>query len=546
MTLFFRHKTTPCHARDAEKRTGHSFAPRLPSLGQQAWVYRSGSIAGAGRQGDDPACHGSGLPERHSHGTPVRGGNAPFELVLGSGFGGMMRRIIVPLCLALGACVPNTASEMPSRAATHEESAMPAMKMFGSPQPMPPARSNRDIERDFLELAFQLESGRTLPYLSRFDGPITIRVTGSPPPTLMPDLNRVVNRLRTEAGIDVMAVRGGDANITIEAVSRSDIRRHLPQAACFVVPNISSLAEYSKARHTRATNWSLLTERQRLAVFLPNDASPQEVRDCLHEELAQAIGPLNDLYRLPDSVFNDDNVHTVLTGYDMLILRTYYDRSLRNGMSRRDVADRLPAILARINPGGQTMPPRTLDPTPRKWIDAIQSALGPGAKPSQRRAAATQALNLATTLGWSDHRRAFSHYAMGRLLQATDPTIAQDHFILAQRYFGTRPDTALHRAYVASQLAAYAINAGNAEEATYLITPHLDTAARHENAALLATLLMLRAEALELSGRAAEGQNVRVDSLGWARYGFGSDWAVRAKLREIGALNPARQRQGTL
>jgi len=34
--------------------------------------------------------------------------------------------------------------------------------------------------------------------------------------------------------------------------------------------------------------------------------SPQEVRDCLHEELAQALGPLNDLYRLPDSVFNDD------------------------------------------------------------------------------------------------------------------------------------------------------------------------------------------------------------------------------------------------
>jgi len=363
---------------------------------------------------------------------------------------------------------------------------------------------------------------------------------------LAPDLRRLLHRLRREAGIDIALAGGPEAAITVQAVTRAEIRRALPQAACFVVPNVSSLAEYRSKRRSRSVSWSQLERREKLAIFVPNDSSPQEVRDCLHEELAQAIGPLNDLYRLPDSVFNDDNVHTVLTGYDMLILRTYYDRSLRNGMSRRDVADRLPAILARINPGGQTMPPRTLDPTPRKWIDAIQSALGPGAKPSQRRAAATQALNLATTLGWSDHRRAFSHYAMGRLLQATDPTIAQDHFILAQRYFGTRPDTALHRAYVASQLAAYAINAGNAEEATYLITPHLDTAARHENAALLATLLMLRAEALELSGRAAEGQNVRVDSLGWARYGFGSDWAVRAKLREIGALNPARQRQGTL
>ena len=57
-----------------------------------------------------------------------------------------------------------------------------------------------------------------------------------------------------------------------------------------------------------------MRERQRVAVFLPADAAPQELRDCLHEEIAQALGPLNDLYRLPDSIFNDDNVHTVLTG----------------------------------------------------------------------------------------------------------------------------------------------------------------------------------------------------------------------------------------
>jgi hypothetical protein len=31
-----------------------------------------------------------------------------------------------------------------------------------------------------------------------------------------------------------------------------------------------------------------------------------------------------------------------------------------------------------------------------------------------------------------------------------------------------------------------------------------------------------------------------MDSLGWARYGFGSDWAVRAKLREISSLNPLK------
>ena len=76
------------------------------------------------------------------------------------------------------------------------------------------------------------------------------------------------------------------------------------------------------------------------------------------------------------------------------------------------------------------------------------------------------------------------------------------------------------------------------------MAPHFDTAARHENAALLSTLLLLRAEALDLTGRVSEAREVRMDSLGWARYGFGADWAVRAKLREIAALNPLKGPRG--
>ena len=56
--------------------------------------------------------------------------------------------------------------------------------------------------------------------------------------------------------------------------------------------------------------------------------------------------------------------------------------------------------------------------------------------------------------------------------------------------------------------------------------------------------MLLRAEALELAGRSGEATTVRLDSLGWARYGFGPDWAVRAKLREIGALNPLNDSRG--
>lgn len=453
------------------------------------------------------------------------------------------RRYLLPFYLFLGACMPVTPTETATRAAavSSDQAGLPAMKSFSVPRPVAPVASNADMARDFLDLAFALESGRALPVFTRFEGPISVKLTGEASASMAHDLNRLLHRLRTEAGIDIRLTGAPQANVTVQAVTRADIRKYLPQAACFVVPNVSSLAEYRAARRTPKVNWSRMTERERLAIFLPADASPQEVRDCLHEELAQAIGPLNDLYRLPDSVFNDDNVHTVLTGFDMTILRAYYDPSLRNGMTRAEVAERLPAIFARINPAGQAVGPRRLQKTPRVWIDAVQLALGPGAGANERRAAANEALKIATAMGWTDHRRGFSHYAMGRILQATDPAVAQDHFVLALRYFGNGSETALHRAYVASQLAAYGIAEGRPQDAMFLVTPHLETAARHENAALLATLMLLRAEALDLAGHTTEAREVRLDSLGWARYGFGSDWAVRAKLREIASLSPRRR-----
>jgi len=456
-----------------------------------------------------------------------------------------MRRFLLPLYLLLGACMPVAQGDMPSRAAV-VDSSLPPMKHFAVPRPDRPAAANSDVARDFLDLAFTLESGRELPVFTRFEGPIRLRVTGAPPQTLGSDLRRLLHRLRTEAGIDIDFSASSDAQITIEAVARSEIRRDLPQAACFVVPNVRSLAEYRGARRTQKVNWTRMRSRDTIAIFLPSDSSPQEVRDCLHEELAQALGPLNDLYRLPDSVFNDDNVHTVLTGYDMMILRAYYDPALRSGMTRAQVADRLPGILARVNPAGQGLPAQRLARTPRVWIEAIQTALGPGFSASERRAAAQEALKVASAMGWTDHRRGFSHYALGRVLQGTDPARAQDHFARADSYFATGPQSELHRAYAASQLAAFAISRNQPDEALLLLGRHIDTAARYENAALLATLMLLRAEALELSGRVSEGREVRLDSLGWARYGFGPDWAVRAKLREVSSLNPLKRSLGRL
>ncbi|WP_170366218.1 DUF2927 domain-containing protein [Ruegeria arenilitoris] len=413
------------------------------------------------------------------------------------------------------------------------EAAAPVSQAFGTPRPFPPARSNTNIAADFVDLHFSLESGTALPVFTRFEGPITVRLTGAPAPTMQSDLTRLLTRLQREARIDIRQVNDGPANITIEAVTQRQIQRLLPQAACFVVPNASSLEEYNRDKRKTKSSWRALRSRERLAIFIPNDVSPQEMRDCLHEELAQAIGPLNDMYRLPDSVFNDDNFHTVLTGFDMLILRATYVPELQTGMTREQVAQVIPGVIARLNPRGANLPVQPISETPREWIDAVQLAVGKGrASPRQMRAI-DRAMRIGREQGWTDHRRAYPHYLKARLGEFGAPEEAQREYAIALQYLRATPGTELQRAHISVQTAAYALTQGRGPEALPDLDRAIATMTRAENASMLATLLLLKAEALKQAGKPEQARSVRLDSLGWARYGFGSELVVSTLMQDV-------------
>ncbi|MEZ5779434.1 MAG: DUF2927 domain-containing protein [Paracoccaceae bacterium] len=448
----------------------------------------------------------------------------------------MIRFLAVAIVLAACATPPG---EEVARAQLPD---LPPLRSFTTAEVTPPQRSNREIASNFMDLAFRLESGRTLDVFTRFEGPLTIRVSGAVPPTVSADLGRLLARLRSEAGLNIATVTGDDAAITIEFLPRQTMQRFVPKAACFVAPRVGSWEEYRRVRRD-ALDWSTLQTRTRATIFIPNDMPPQEIRDCLHEELAQALGPLNDLYELPDSVFNDDNIHTVLTGFDMLILRAYYAPELQSGLTAQAVASYLPGILARLNPRGEGIGGAVAEPTPRAYVEAIETALGPGSAGPRRRAAIRRAIDIAEARGWNDTRTGFAWLALGRLSLGSDPEDAVAAFARAAQIYHADPRLSLQSAHADMQLAAYALTAGQAEDALQLTSRALPHAAAAENAALLSTLLMIRAEALDLVGRASEARQVRLDSLGWARYGFGSDAEVRARLKGIAALSPA-QRQG--
>ncbi len=448
-----------------------------------------------------------------------------------------MRYASLIALFSLAACVPSTVPQVTQNQPTADLSTASSAldPAFGALRPTSVARSNTSIARDYLDLAFRMESGRQIPAFSRFEGPITVSLKGAVPPSAPDDLGRLLSRIRTEAGIDVQPT-SGTASITVEFLPRAAMQAVVPTAACFVVPRVSGWEEYRAARNTATLDWTTVQARDRVAIFVPSDTSPQEVRDCLHEELAQAIGPLNDLYRMGDSVFNDDNFQTTLTSLDMLVLRTHYAPELRSGMTEGQVAAALPGVLSRLNSAGGTATATVGEIEPRSWTQAIEVALGQRGSDAARRSAAQRAVSIAMAQGWRDNRLAFSYFAMGRVNVRTDVGQAVVAFAQAQRIYLTLPGGTVHAAHIDMQMSAFALSSGQSDEAIRYADRAIPVVRQAENAALLATLYLIKAEALDMAGRTAEASALRLDTAGLARYGFGGEGQVRARTAEIAAL----------
>ena len=442
----------------------------------------------------------------------------------------------------LSACVATPPAQVSKGyVESRTEPVQAVMQTFSGGPAIGATRSNSEMAADFLDLTFRMESGRSLPMLTRFEGPITVALIGDVPPLARMEAMRLIARLQAEAGLNINVTNGRQASVVIDFQPRSALRRAVPSAACFTVPNVASFKEYLGARRSAKVDWAQLDRRTQVAIFIPSDTSSQEVRDCLHEETAQAIGPLNDLFRLPDSVFNDDNFNSVLTGFDMLMLRVQYAGDLHSGMTQGDVAARLPGLLARINPGGESRAGAPKPISPRNWISAVESAFG--GSPAARFGAAQRMMTIARNEGWTDGRLAFSYFALARAQTGRDIGAAIDNYTQAARIWRAQPGGQIHAAHVDMQLAAFALSSGRFDEVLALTGPAIPVVRQYQNASLLATMLAMRAEALDATGRDAEAQAARLDSLGWARYAFGSDAQVRARLADISEL-AVRGRRG--
>jgi len=260
-----------------------------------------------------------------------------------------MRRIallIAVLCLA--ACAVRTE---PYRTA-----ARPDDPRYGTALPAGhTAYDNQSLADLFVLLSHGLEYGAFRPGLQRFEAPVRLGITGPGSAPYAPFVDSFLVEIAARASIDIR--RGPPPhNLLVRFVPGEEF---LPRTSnqCVVVFGQPTWQAFlaDPGAYTGLVTGDL--DRQTaMGVPIPDTLEPYRVRECLLEEIPQALGLANDLYGLGPSVFNDDNAHTWPTALDYLMLRVLYDRRLRSGLTQPETRRIARRILDEINPAGRDAP----------------------------------------------------------------------------------------------------------------------------------------------------------------------------------------------
>ena len=207
-------------------------------------------------------------------------------------------------------------------------------------------------------------------------------------------------------------------------------------------------------------------------------------------------------------------------------------------MTRAEAAAVLPRVLYRVNPQGRRLPQRPRHPESKAWATAIEEALARDDPRDKRLAAAELATQIAAEMRPPDHRLGVSLLTLGRLELRQNPAAAAGDFEQAYKLFVERGGPRdLRAAQAGVHLAALAVGTGQYEAAVKLADLYAPVAVENQNAILLAGLLSIKAEALAELGDMPRAQAARLDSLRWARYGFGdSDGALAREEAQLAAL----------
>lgn len=213
--------------------------------------------------------------------------------------------------------------------------------------------TDRQLAENFIAIAFFDEFGSrngelvatgTENRLHRWDGPIRVRIDFGPTvPSAQRTKDRAaiagyLHRLSALTGLPI-SIGAQGANFAVMILNAGERQASGPAILAFA-PEAEPAALRSVTQMGKETYCTVLgfAPRQSAvysrAVAVIRGELPDEMRMlCVHEELSQGLGLVNDSPRARPSIFNDNEEFALLTLQDELMLRILYDRRLRPGMT---------------------------------------------------------------------------------------------------------------------------------------------------------------------------------------------------------------------
>ncbi|MEL7465159.1 MAG: DUF2927 domain-containing protein [Pseudomonadota bacterium] len=414
---------------------------------------------------------------------------------------------------------------------------------------------------DFMELSFETEWGTSHRSLLKWPQKARIKLTGSELGAYRPDLDALLDIVRAGAPpLDLTLVLadeeailippapyraterqiedqlrldavsrpfrpfGERADITIRTAPRAEMRAVADTALCFFAPVDLTWEGYKEADARGEVGWEDIEQLEAITIFIPEHAAPHVFRICFVEEIMQALGPGNDLYRLEDSGFNDDEVHVAPTAFDLLMLRVLYDPTMRPGMSRLEARRAARGVLSRLVGDDVARVARSRSDADEEfqlyhYFSDVRS------DPAERRELLTLANEAAAKMDQRDHRvgealRSEAYFASERDRSALAVAYARravEHF---QR---TLPAGSARLARTRADLGLFLLLNRDYAEAAEVLASAEPWLAAHGKEDDLATSLRLRAIALAQLGDYDDAAEVARDALDWAAYVFGAD-----------------------
>lgn len=226
--------------------------------------------------------------------------------------------------------------------------------------PADAAFNAQTLIKDFRRIALYTEYTRDAPglvaqetvsSLGRWQKPIALGIYFGP--SVPSDRRRVdqreiqsyARRLGAITGLRVQFTSIANANFIVAVLSLDEMRSELPtvlEDVPYATPRL--IQEVSNLpREISCVVYGQTSADPPFgyvgAVAIIRDELPDLTRQsCVHEELAQGLGLINDADDVRPSVFNDDEEFALLTRHDEVLLKMLYDPRLRDGMTPQERA----------------------------------------------------------------------------------------------------------------------------------------------------------------------------------------------------------------